>query len=408
MPYWDWTFDAPDGHLAPVWKPNKFGGDGKNKCVDFSKSPLAGWYAIANDSFTPACVIRGFGACIPNSIKNAVAKREGWMNLQNRTMVATRLAKMKTLPDCGEIRLIHDCVHFSIDGTMYGYGGPGDPIFPALHSYTEKWYSEWEDSHPTEKFKYKGGKFRDTDMLPYIPGFKGFQVRDALDYHRFCYTYSPQPEISDEFAVGLLSSKPTISTPSSCNSMAEDLRSMPPPLIEYLLPLRRNDRPSIETALQFLLREPFPQEPSVVCLPSEEMNYQRLKAARSQQPTPPQQHKPPQPPQQSHYTNPQLKATTNRQLTGLDFALWTALVVESYDPQCSEILRGKEGSILERGFLVEKVVSDLFDGYSTRTDSLEMFDELASMFLRRDSMKGSQFFDVGVRMRDYLKALIHK
>ena len=83
-------------------------------------------------------------------------------------------------------------------------------------------------------------------------------------------------------------------------------------------------------------------------------------------------------------------------------------MVESYDPQCSEILRGKEGSILERGFLVEKVVSDLFDGYSTRTDSLEMFDELASMFLRRDSMKGSQFFDVGVRMRDYLKALIHK
>lgn len=53
---------------------------------------------------------------------------------------------------------------------------------------------------------------------------------------------------------------------------------------------------------------------------------------------------------------------------------------------------------------MEKVVADLFDG-STKTECLEMFDELASMFVRRHSLKGSQFFDVGVRVRDYLEAI---
>lgn len=89
----------------------------------------------------------------------------------------------------------HGILHAAIGGAggdMTQMHSPNDPMFWFHHANLDRMWAEWQDMDPTRLADYSGSG-QGNKQVRLTDSMSPFQVTaaDAVDYHRFCYTYAP-------------------------------------------------------------------------------------------------------------------------------------------------------------------------------------------------------------------------
>ncbi|RKP09209.1 hypothetical protein THASP1DRAFT_29006 [Thamnocephalis sphaerospora] len=185
LPYWDWTYDSQAPELAPIWRSDWYGGNGRpgDNCV--TDGQWADWRPFYPQ---PHCLHRNWDG---NNTMSAYYSPEITRYLQTTAQLYDDFRVRLEAPP-------HAQVHNSIGGEMPTMFSPNDPVFYLHHAYIDKAWSEWQALSPRNARAYDGTNADGTPAKLSSPltGLP-YRVSDVIDIGQLCYTYIPFPGTHD-------------------------------------------------------------------------------------------------------------------------------------------------------------------------------------------------------------------
>jgi tyrosinase len=180
LPYWDWSIDSQAPSMSIVFRPDYFGGNGRDGDHCLRDGPFADMTVYYP---RPGCLVRDFDQ-YPGTI-NQFYSPEALQAIINQARTYDDFrSQIEGAP--------HGIVHTGIGGTMSTMYSPNDPIFFMHHSMLDKQWMRWQRAYPELAHTYNGpslanprGATPDDVMRPW----SDVRVRDVFDTRVLCYTY---------------------------------------------------------------------------------------------------------------------------------------------------------------------------------------------------------------------------
>ncbi|KAI8055753.1 hypothetical protein BDF22DRAFT_741041 [Syncephalis plumigaleata] len=181
LAYWDWSYDSQAPELSPIWRPDWFGGNGRETDNCVIDGSFVGWSPFYPE---PHCLRRRWDN---NDTISAYYSPEMLQAIKNNAMEFDEFRRQFEAPP-------HNQVHISIGGEMPTLYSPNDPVFWGHHSFIDKVWSDWQDMSPQNVMSYGG---INADATPALLSDQlaqlDYRVEDMMDRQRLCYEYVPAP-----------------------------------------------------------------------------------------------------------------------------------------------------------------------------------------------------------------------
>ena len=156
LPYWDWSLDAADPAVSPVWSTNLLGGATPGACIP--DGPFANLQAAQP---TPHCVRRGFTARTTNGMAG--------VRFEEPAVIDELIAPTTSFVDFVEgWEFAHGGPHVAIGGAdlnanfgdmFFISQSPQDPAFFLHHAYVDKvWADRQARNNPTDYAGTQNGR----------------------------------------------------------------------------------------------------------------------------------------------------------------------------------------------------------------------------------------------------------
>ncbi|KAI9594508.1 hypothetical protein BDF19DRAFT_339790, partial [Syncephalis fuscata] len=180
LPYWDWSIDSQAPSASIIFRPDYFGGDGRDgdKCVtDGQFANMQIYYP------RPGCLTRDFSES-PSSMR-------AFYSPELLQGIITRAKSYNAFREQLEM-IPHGVVHMGIGGMMSTMHSSNDPIFFMHHGMIDKLWTQWQKAYPNLANTYNGPKENQRNGAspddPIRP-WNNVRVRQVLDTRALCYTY---------------------------------------------------------------------------------------------------------------------------------------------------------------------------------------------------------------------------
>jgi hypothetical protein len=158
VPYWDWTIDALNPELSPVWLIVGGNGDpGNGNC-------------IADGPFT------GFDTCIERDFNT-------WWPIPSFADVAAVLSQTDYTTVVAQIEALHGDVHVFVGGIMTTFLSPHDPVFFMHHAFIDKLWYDWQ------VVLGNGNQYPAPFLYRRLDPF-AVDTADVIDSEQICVTYA--------------------------------------------------------------------------------------------------------------------------------------------------------------------------------------------------------------------------
>ncbi|KAI9047326.1 hypothetical protein LZ554_008773 [Drepanopeziza brunnea f. sp. 'monogermtubi'] len=161
LPYWDWTLDAADPLISPVWDSRVgFGGNGTapDNCV--TDGVLSSYIAAyTEEGYAPHCVTRKFDS----TYKEGAMHGGKWRPevIKEIIMGAATYEEFRYQLESGP----HKQLHLGIGGEMNSISSSNDPIFFIHHAQIDRLWWLWQQQHPSQRnVEFAGPKYEDGEM----------------------------------------------------------------------------------------------------------------------------------------------------------------------------------------------------------------------------------------------------
>ncbi|KAJ3380781.1 hypothetical protein HDU92_005776 [Lobulomyces angularis] len=212
LPYWEWTLDFEEPEKAPVWGPDKFGGNGQGEhmCVVdgkfanftskiFTISP----FEPRNNTKLNGCLQRDFR---PRTMETAGVSIKRWNNSEEIYAVQDNSVDFPAFNSMFTFE--HARVHLYIGGDMADLADPAlDPIFILHHTFVDKNWAEWETLDVSRYSEYTGlnDNWPNTTVvnasLSEVMYPFDFTVKDVMNISDICYEYTNMRKVADKEVV---------------------------------------------------------------------------------------------------------------------------------------------------------------------------------------------------------------
>ncbi|KAI8057742.1 hypothetical protein BDF22DRAFT_662196 [Syncephalis plumigaleata] len=180
LPYWDWSIDSQAPSTSIIFRPDYFGGDGRDgdHCVE------DGPFAEATIYYPrPGCLTRNFqqfrGAIdnfySPEALQGIITRSRSYNDFRRQIEGAP-----------------HGAVHSGIGGAMATMYSPNDPIFFMHHAMVDRLWMRWQRANPRLAHTYNGPSSSNSNgatLDEIIRPWSGVRARDVFDTRALCYTY---------------------------------------------------------------------------------------------------------------------------------------------------------------------------------------------------------------------------
>ncbi|KAI9330094.1 hypothetical protein BDR26DRAFT_807595, partial [Obelidium mucronatum] len=200
LPYWDWTLDAQNPSMSPIFSDSAFGGNGQSPSNCIQTGCFSNATVIINHE-SPQCITRTFqqlnngmlGSAYTSSIVENLVGTSTWGPFSQTIYSGP-----------------HAAVHNALGGDFsFPPAAGNDPLFYVHHSMIDKIWSDWQHMNPSQAATYYGNRDPsmpnavDAELTDYLAGnsplignwtlFPPIRVQDALWSDGggwFCYIYA--------------------------------------------------------------------------------------------------------------------------------------------------------------------------------------------------------------------------
>ncbi|KAI9598694.1 hypothetical protein BDF19DRAFT_419699 [Syncephalis fuscata] len=181
IPYWDWSYDSQAPELAPIWRSDWYGGNGRDSDSCVVNGQFANWHPFYPE---PHCLRRRWDN---NDTISAYYSPEMIQSIKNNAHVFDEFRQQLEAPP-------HNQVHVSIGGDMPTLYSPNDPIFWSHHAFVDKLWAEWQEMAQPNVMSYNGingdgTQAKLSDQLLQL----NYSVADVMVREKLCYEYVPAP-----------------------------------------------------------------------------------------------------------------------------------------------------------------------------------------------------------------------